>query len=265
MAGASRCHRRRSASAETCCHIAISGSAGYPIGVCGQRDVVAQIGDGPGARRSPQSLGHKPPTWRAVDLGGCPSASSSEVQRPDVHHFQQDRLQRDDDPWRDPKPRGDLPPSRWINVTGAARGHYKPVELAEAKQLIDDLLTGSTDRPLTPSDIIVISPFRDVARELSQLNRYFGRNLRAGTVHTAQGKQARVVLLVLGGNPRRPGAKRWAASEPNLVNVAASRAKERLYVIGDEAAWSSHNYFDVMAEALAAETARCDTSSHSSR
>ena len=165
----------------------------------------------------------------------------------------------------DPKPRGDLPPSRWINVTGAARGHYKPVELAEAKQLIDDLLTGSTDRPLTPSDIIVISPFRDVARELSQLNRYFGRNLRAGTVHTAQGKQARVVLLVLGGNPRRPGAKRWAASEPNLVNVAASRAKERLYVIGDEAAWSSYNYFDVMAEALAAETDRSDISSHGSR
>jgi hypothetical protein len=70
------------------------------------------------------------------------------------------------------------------------------------------------------------------------------------------------VTLLLGGNPQRPGAKRWAASEPNLVNVAASRAKERLYVIGDLAAWSSYNYFDVMAEALAAETYRSSTTSH---
>jgi superfamily I DNA and/or RNA helicase len=165
----------------------------------------------------------------------------------------------------DPKPKGDLPPSRWINVTGSARGHYKPVELAEAKQLIDDLLAGSTDRPLTPSDIIVISPFRDVASELSQLKTHFGRTLRAGTVHTAQGKQARVVILVLGGNPQRPGAKRWAASEPNLVNVAASRAKERLYVIGDKAAWSSYNYFDVMAEGLAGQTDSSVATSHRSR
>jgi hypothetical protein len=152
----------------------------------------------------------------------------------------------------DPTPNGALPPSRWINVIGPASGHYKPVELEQAKQLIGSLLAGLTDCPLTPTDIIVISPFRDIARELSKLRQHFGHNMRAGTVHTAQGKQARVVILVLGGDPRRPGAKRWAASEPNLVNVAVSRSKERLYVIGDEAAWSCHDYFDVMAQELAA-------------
>jgi hypothetical protein len=106
----------------------------------------------------------------------------------------------------DPKPRGDLPTSQWFNVTGPARGHYEPAELEEARQLIDSLLAGSTERPLTSSDIIVISPFRDVANALSRLRRQFGPNLRAGTVQTAQGNQARVVILVLGGDPRRPGA-----------------------------------------------------------
>jgi hypothetical protein len=74
----------------------------------------------------------------------------------------------------DPKPRGDLPTSQWFNVTGPARGHYEPAELEEARQLIDSLLAGSTERPLTSSDIIVISPFRDVANALSRLRRQFG-------------------------------------------------------------------------------------------
>lgn len=33
-------------------------------------------------------------------------------------------------------------------------------------------------------------------------------------------------------------------------NVAVSRAKRRLYVIGDREAWSQHNFFRQMAEAL---------------
>ncbi|MGF7122568.1 hypothetical protein [Rhodococcus sp. AG1013] len=50
------------------------------------------------------------------------------------------------------------------------------------------------------------------------------------------------------GDERR--AKRWAASKPNLVNVAVSRAKKRLYVIGDRDAWSRHPRFDVLAREL---------------
>ena len=34
---------------------------------------------------------------------------------------------------------------------------------------------------------------------------------------------------------------------PNLLNVAVTRARRRLYVIGDRETWASEGYFDVLA------------------
>lgn len=61
---------------------------------------------------------------------------------------------------------------------------------------------------------------------------------RIGTVHTFQGKEANEVIFLLGCDNSREaeGAIKWV--NKNIVNVAATRAKFRLYVIGDEAAWN---------------------------
>jgi superfamily I DNA and/or RNA helicase len=67
-----------------------------------------------------------------------------------------------------------------------------------------------------------------------------------------QGKEADVVILVLGGDPDRSGARRFATQEPNLLKMALTRAKRRLYVIGNRDTWGNEPYFNVLAARIPA-------------
>ncbi|WP_213574899.1 DEAD/DEAH box helicase [Rhodococcus sp. USK13] len=146
---------------------------------------------------------------------------------------------------RDPSPRDDHTPSAWIHVTGPSSGHYVRAEHDVLREHLDRL----RDNGHEMSEVIVITPFRQVASRIASLSDQYP-GLSAGTVHKAQGKEADIVFFVLGGDPAKDGAKRWAAAKPNLANVAISRAKKRLYVIGDYDGWSRHPRFDVLARTL---------------
>lgn len=145
--------------------------------------------------------------------------------------------------------------SHWVDEPALTPGsHLQENQIVRLEKALRYL----QDRGVPLGDVIAISPFRAVADRLAALARTYP-GLSAGTIHTAQGREASVVFLVLGGDPASPGAKAWAASTVNLVNVAASRAKRRLFVIGDREAWARHNYFQQLAASLAsprrAETA----------
>lgn len=141
---------------------------------------------------------------------------------------------------------GTLPESGWIDVRGTtADGHW----VREEGVVVELWLTELRDQWRIESErIFMISPFRDVAKELRSIGRHFQLDAqrRVGTVHTTQGKESDIVILVLGGNPSSKGAKAWAAQRPNLLNVAVSRAKKRLYVVGNRAEWRAQKYFSVM-------------------
>ncbi len=127
----------------------------------------------------------------------------------------------------------------WFDVGGRARDKYVAEQSEFLKQLIS---TMAKDHPniLNPNagdEVFVISPFRNVAyrlkKDLKSIGFYRRDHDIVGTIHTFQGKEAPIVFLVLGADERSTGAATWAVSTPNMINVAATRARKAFYIIGD--------------------------------
>ncbi|MGE9879529.1 AAA domain-containing protein [Bacillus velezensis] len=133
--------------------------------------------------------------------------------------------------------------SQWYDSTGKANDKFVKEQADLLKSLIDNRLQ---ENPDLAEEIYVISPFRNVAYKLAQVldeinftKRENGKTINIGTVHTFQGKEAKIVYFVLGADTNSSGAARWAVSDPNMMNVAATRAKEEFYVIGDKKLYAS--------------------------
>lgn len=131
----------------------------------------------------------------------------------------------------------------WFDVGGTANNKYVEEQgeflLQKLREMIEK---NSKILDKKEKDVIyVITPFSNVAYQLSQklrkihFTRYdeHGKPTNVGTVHTFQGKEAPIVFFVLGADQQSSGAARWAVTEANIMNVAATRAKEEFYIIGD--------------------------------
>lgn len=155
------------------------------------------------------------------------------------------------------KKKGDSPirdllgPSRWYDIQGRSQDKWSQKEGELALQLLQKIKAAG----IKP-DLYLISPFLIVAENLRKLitssgilnnwveNPYLWPTERIGTVHTVQGREAEAVILVLGApSPEQSGARKWAGNRPNILNVAVTRAKEVIYVIGDRTLWNSAGLF----------------------
>ena len=148
-----------------------------------------------------------------------------------------------------------LGPSRWIDVAGKPGPDKWCAD--EAITLID-LLRTLRDGGSNP-DFYVVTPFvivQDNMRlEILSSNVLDGWvtnpnswiREHVGTVHTVQGREAEIVFFVLGAQESsQNGARGWAGGRPNLANVAVTRAKESLYVIGNRKLWKDAGVFSVL-------------------
>ena len=105
-------------------------------------------------------------------------------------------------------------------------------------------------------DIFIITPFTtvsygfkkymesisdDIVNWTKEDNKKAWLEDNIGTVHTFQGKEAKVVIYMLGcqSDGSADGAIKWVNA--NNVNVAFTRAKEYVYVIGDATKWAELN------------------------
>ncbi|WP_342237005.1 DEAD/DEAH box helicase [Inquilinus sp. OTU3971] len=159
----------------------------------------------------------------------------------------------------------------WVDVAGLVREGRQvvPEQIEIAVQAVLDLYR--IGRGVLPP-LYLISPFRSVkqalTRRLTDIECWNARldplglavpkrtdlanwcKERIGTVHTFQGKEEFLVLMVLGADHAHANSADWASSKPNLLNVAATRAKRGFFIIGDRSLWGGKPYFRTARDKL---------------
>ena len=158
--------------------------------------------------------------------------------------------------------------SAWIDISGRVEGHQT---VREQIDFVAQLIGATHAEYGQLPDLYVISPFKEVKenliQEMRQSPRIWGEaspprrgrlgawlTARVGTVHTFQGKEEDTVIMVLGADARTQGAARWAASKPNILNVALTRAKRRFYMVGNRTLWAGLPFFSNAASVLPSVT-----------
>ena len=136
--------------------------------------------------------------------------------------------------------------------SSTGKDRYIQVQGQIAFELIQKLRARNTKF----KDIFIITPFTtvsygfkkymesisdDIVNWTKEDNKKAWLEDNIGTVHTFQGKEAKVVIYMLGcqSDGSANGAIKWVNA--NNVNVAFTRAKEYVYVIGDATKWAELN------------------------
>lgn len=147
--------------------------------------------------------------------------------------------------------------STWFDIQGNPTGKW----CYEEGELVLQLLNKLKSNNVQPN-LYIITPFLMVSHNLKMmiynskiLDNWVDNknwcNERIGTVHTAQGREAEAVILVLGATcHNQNGARNWAGKEPNLLNVAVTRAKEVLYVVGNRSLWKGAGLFNELDSSM---------------
>jgi superfamily I DNA and/or RNA helicase len=89
----------------------------------------------------------------------------------------------------------------------------------------------------------------NVAKEANDwYNEWIKENI--GTVHTFQGREVEIVFFITGTDATKKTAAEWACKEPNILNVAVTRAKEEFYIIGDRQLLSVYPNYQIILNKL---------------
>lgn len=144
--------------------------------------------------------------------------------------------------------------SCWLNVGGKESGNKNHFVHEQGVTALDIIINSFKKHAGLP-DLYLISPFTSVingikdmvkqSQELKEYNEDVDKWIDdyCGTVHKFQGKEAKEVIFLLGCDEKANGAVRWV--KPNIVNVASTRARFRLYIIGDYNVWKKSKIFEI--------------------
>lgn len=152
---------------------------------------------------------------------------------------------------------------QWLSVRGRTqRGEYGSATNATEAAVVVDTIVGHV---LQGDSLGVVTPFAAQAALIDRLLKKHvsadarkAVDLTCGTAHRFQGDERDVMVfspvLSEGANP---ATARWVETQRHLVNVAVSRARKALIVVGDDDAPSALGVptLEALREACAAEAA----------
>jgi len=131
----------------------------------------------------------------------------------------------------------------WIDTPGRAQhpsggSAYNDAELRVVSELTQKLLTDLKRRKLNHLNLGIISPYHEqekrIGRWLDSSSMEFKDRITAGTAHTFQGDERDIIIFspVL-SNDLKERSLGWLEKTSNLLNVAVSRARITMIVVGD--------------------------------
>lgn len=140
-----------------------------------------------------------------------------------------------------------LEQSCWINVRGQENSGNKDHFVKAQGEIVLDLLKEKLIKNNGEmKNLFIITPFTSVKngiKDMIEKSPIYSENVKnwlkddnIGTVHTFQGKGTDEVIFLLGCDTKSTTAANWV--NKNIVNVAATRAKFRFYMIGDKDVWT---------------------------
>jgi hypothetical protein len=132
------------------------------------------------------------------------------------------------------------------SIVGKQTNGFQPVNEVHQGVVRDLVVQLVLKHSYSPYDIGIIVPFRSAVWDLRQVLRKDGfTDVEVGTVHTFQGREKKVIIFdtVMSGMGERGQVRHFSVRPfdesksglqvPRLLNVAFSRAKEKVYLIAD--------------------------------
>jgi len=120
----------------------------------------------------------------------------------------------------------------WVNVNGSMH-ESKNINVAEVNKCVD--LANSLANQYPDASIGIITPFKDQHKAISEkLPQAVKERVKPDTVHRYQGDEKDIIILSLVVTDNSPSSKaRFINSNDYLLNVAITRARSSLYIVGD--------------------------------
>ncbi|WP_435066828.1 AAA domain-containing protein [Haloplanus sp. C73] len=125
---------------------------------------------------------------------------------------------------------------RFVDPDGRREGNANPIEADRVAAIVQEYLDAGVD----PDDVVVIAPFRAQVAELSRRV-----DVAVDTVDRFQGSSAEVVVVSFVATGDLDGP---IFEDTRRVNVALTRAKKALVLVGDAAALESEPFYARMLD-----------------